>query len=943
MIRVLRISLFVFASCVAASPARSLAETVEVSSLDLTTATSGWGTAQANRSVMQSKLSIGGRAFETGVGVHAPSVLRVELGGSASRFSAHCGVDDDAGRQKGSVVFKVIADGKEVWKSPLMRGGDAGVPVDVDVHGVKRLLLVATDGGDGMHSDHADWVEAKLEVAHLRTAVPVADDLAFLAPEAAQVKLAGLARLGHVTGITKTEDGLIIKTNDGKIRITVCSAAVLRLQIARGENGAAAQQNIPGEKLVGKPDFSVAENGKEIMLKTAELQFSVARDSGALALLDKNGKVLFKEHGIGVQCAASGKDYTLEMGLGGDEHVFGHGDVIGPLDHRTLKNIRMKVEYRPRNVCVPFFMSTAGYGMFLNDSSQKLRFDYFGEKADGFYTASCEDGELDCFLIAGPSLKQIMGNYTGAVVGRAPLIPRYGFGVMWSMKEHCNYEQAMEAASRFRKEELPLDSVQFEPGPGYAAYIPKAAGKSEKETIADLTALNYKVAVWTGRYPHFWQDHKQWLDWGLSWITIDPYARDYNTNSSHDDDAFTVMKEFMELSGGRRPLISDCAGGIRAARHPSIRMCDRAGRTSTWQSMMSTAMTGVLYFFCDYWCTPEGGLYPGCPDDPKQNVRSRETIPQNMFLPTANGQSWSYKYVAGFPWEQGEEWMNDYRYFAKLRYRLLPYYYTLAADCTHFTGLPMTRPLALEFENDPKTYTVDSDEFMFGDSLLVAPAYANMKGSREVYLPVGARWIDYWSGQAFEGGQTVKLTIPEKGPDHLCGLYVRAGAIIPMGPEVTWIGTEVGRPAPQKPTDQLLLDIYPHGTSVFRLYEDDGATMNYTKGKYAVTPMKCQGLAETVIFTIEPRTGDYRPDARSYLMKFNGTFTPMEVSLNGDALTACKSYLELAAAKSGWFFGLGEPLIHGPQGFSLAPRPDTLWVKVKDTGKMLDIVAKKTE
>jgi alpha-glucosidase len=652
---------------------------------------------------------------------------------------------------------------------------------------------------------------------------------------------------------------------------------------------------------------------------------------------------LLKEHGTGIRSGGSGKGYALEFGLGANEHIFGHGDVAGPLDHRTMKNIRMQVEYRPRNVCVPFFMSTSGYGMFLNDTSQKLRFDYFGEKVDGFYTVSCNDGQLDCFLIGGQSLKKIIGNYTATVAGRPPLIPRYAFGVIWSLKSDCSYAEAMDAAKRFRDEDLPLDSVQFEPGPGYAAYIPKAAGKTEKETIARLTSMNYHVAAWTGRQPHFWQNHRQWLDWGLDWIKIDPAGRDYNSNSSQDTDALTVMREFTELSGGRRPFISDCAGSTLAARHPSLRMCDRAGRTSTWKSMLNAALTGVPYFFCDYWCTKDGGLFDGSPDDPRQNVWSREAVPQNLFLPTVNGQSWSYKYLVGFPWEQGAEWENDYRYFAKLRYRLLPYYYSCAADCTLFTGLPMTRPLALEFENDPKTYSIDADEFMFGDSLLVAIAYADMNGSRDVYLPAGARWLDYWSGQTFEGGQQVKLTIPETGPDHLCGLYVRAGAIIPMGPEICWIGDETDTSASQNVSNEMLLDIYPHGTSTFRMIEDDGATTNYLKGSFCMTPMKCQSLAGSTLFSIGSRSGNYQPAARSYLMKFNGSLKPQAVLLNGEALTKCKSYAELTAAKSGWFFGRGDSLIHGPRGFTLAARPDTVWVKIPDSRQRLEIDLKTTK
>ncbi len=915
------------------------ADTVWLDDLGLSTVTQDWNKPRANQSVGGNPMKIGGKVFQRGVGTQARCWFPISLSGGGLSFTGSVGMDDEGiGKASSSVEFIVQGDGKELWKSGAMRTGEPAREFLINLAGVKTVVLEVTNSGDKNQYDHADWVNAKFETVAGQPLTTLADSK----PGWTQIeKGAALTRLGGVTGVQKTSDGLLIQNREGRMKITVCSPSVLRLQVTKGTDLPNAYWQLPSGMLPVKADFAVSENDQRITLKTAELQLCVARDSGSVTLLDKSGKPLLKEHRAGIQCGNGGKGYALEMGLGAGEHIFGHGDVAGPLDHRTMGNIRMAVEYRPRNVCVPFFMSTAGYGMFLNDTSQSLRFDYFGEKRDGYYTAACDDGALDCFLIGGPGLKQIIGNYTGTVVGRAPLIPRYGFGVMWSLKANCNYAETMNLAARFRNEDLPLDSIQFEPGPGYAAYIPKDTGKSEKETLEALAALDYQVAVWTGRYPHFWQDHKQWLDWGLDWVKVDPAGRNYHSNASQDADALTMMKEFTELSGGLRPFISDCAGSTLATRHPSIRMCDRAGRPSTWKSMMSCAMSGVSYFFCDYWCKKNAGLYPGMPDDPRQNIWSRETIPQNLFLPTVNGQSWSYQYLIGFPWEQGDEWMNAYRYYAKLRYRLLPYYYSCAADCALSTGIPMTRPLALEFENDPKTYGIDSDEFMFGDSLLVAPANAGMKGSREVYLPAGATWRDYWSGQEFEGGQSVKLTIPERGPVNLCGLYVQTGAIIPMGPEVTWLGGKAGKNPPQEPGDQLLLDIHPHGVSTFRMYEDDGTTMNYTNGQYCVTPLRCQQLADTTIFTIEPRSGDYNPAARCYLLKFNDSSKPRSVKLNGEALNPRKSYQELIAAKSGWFFGEGDPLINGPSGFTLSSRPNTVWVKIPDTGKLLNLVIEK--
>ena len=147
---------------VAAAEAREL---VPLSSLDLSKIQQGWGKARANQSVTEKPLAIAGERFASGVGTHARSVIIVELAGGSTRFRAACGVDDNAGRGKGSVQFRVLADGKRLWSSPVMHCGEKAQRADLDVHGVKTLILIASDAGDGVHFDHADWADAQFEVA----------------------------------------------------------------------------------------------------------------------------------------------------------------------------------------------------------------------------------------------------------------------------------------------------------------------------------------------------------------------------------------------------------------------------------------------------------------------------------------------------------------------------------------------------------------------------------------------------------------------------------------------------------------------------------------------------------------------------------------------------------------------------------------------------------
>ena len=146
-----------------ALPSRSLAEIVWLSSLDLKQMTAGWGAPRKDAGIVGKPITIGGHQYKNGIGTHAPSRFRLDLGGKAKRFLVHVGVDDDAGGQ-GSVKFIVAGDGKTLWQSGLLTGRMPAVPVDLNVTGVKVLVLRVTDGDDGSTSDHADWAEAGIDM-----------------------------------------------------------------------------------------------------------------------------------------------------------------------------------------------------------------------------------------------------------------------------------------------------------------------------------------------------------------------------------------------------------------------------------------------------------------------------------------------------------------------------------------------------------------------------------------------------------------------------------------------------------------------------------------------------------------------------------------------------------------------------------------------------------
>jgi alpha-glucosidase len=177
-----------------------------------------------------------------------------------------------------------------------------------------------------------------------------------------------------------------------------------------------------------------------------------------------------------------------------------------------------------------------------------------------------------------------------------------------------------------------------------------------------------------------------------------------------------------------------------------------------------------------------------------------------------------------------------------LRYRLLPYLYTaLHQACTE--GIPMMRPLVLEFPRDPTVINL-SDEYLFGSELLVAPVVDEGSTQRKVYLPEGG-WIDFWNERSYAGPGWIEVSAPL---DTL-PLYVRQGAIIPCGPDVQY--------SSQRALDPLTIEIYPGADRSFTLYEDDGETLAYQNGQWAETPIVTS--EEPGIFTcrLDETRGDF--------------------------------------------------------------------------------------
>ena len=283
--------------------------------------------------------------------------------------------------------------------------------------------------------------------------------------------------------------------------------------------------------------------------------------------------------------------------------------------------------------------------------------------------------------------------------------------------------------------------------------------------------------------------------------------------------------------------------------------------------------TDIGGFFCNSYNTRGAGSAPKNPQFQELYVRWMQ---YGLFCPVFRSHG------ADAPreiWQFGKKGDPVYDAIEKqirLRYRLIPYLYSTAWQVTSNNDSYM-RPLFADFASDKKVWDI-TDEFMFGRSILAAPIVVPQYTEEKVirtnamtgwdrkeeksegvnsekldwtttktaikYLPKGTEWYDFWTGKQYKGGQNVTIeTAFDRVP-----MFVRAGSIVPMGPEMQYVG--------EKSWDNLELRVYPGADGQFVLYEDEGDSYNYEKGAYSIIHVKWNERARTL--TIEARQGTFK-------------------------------------------------------------------------------------
>jgi alpha-glucosidase len=295
----------------------------------------------------------------------------------------------------------------------------------------------------------------------------------------------------------------------------------------------------------------------------------------------------------------------------------------------------------------------------------------------------------------------------------------------------------------------------------------------------------------------------------------------------------------IEHAPDRRPFLisrSGCPGAQRYAQTWS------GDNVSSWDTLRWNLPMGLGLSLSGWSATGHDvGGFVGATPDPELLVR---WVQCGVFVPRFTIHSWHYDYSATEPWMHPEI-LPSIRNALQLRYRLLPYLYSLAFEAAQ-TGHPLMRPLVYAFPGDSRCHA-ESFDFLLGPNLLVAPVLEPGARTRAVYLPNGTDWYDFWTGARHAGGQTVVCDAPlERIP-----LFVPAGGILPMGKPMRHVGAE--------PDDLRVAYVFPRadaGAARFTLYEDDGLTTAYQRGGYAAVTLTVETWKSSLVLSATV-TGDY--------------------------------------------------------------------------------------
>ncbi|MFD7340557.1 NPCBM/NEW2 domain-containing protein [Streptomyces violascens] len=524
---------------------------------------------------------------------------------------------------------------------------------------------------------------------------------------------------------------------------------------------------------------------------------------------------------------------------------------------------------------VPFYLSTAGYGVFRNTYAPNTY--VFGQPV----TASAKEQRFDAYYFAGDA-KQVIGDYT-QLTGKPFLPPVYGLepGDSDCYLHNANRGErhtldALKIADAYKTNDMPGGWMLVNDGYGcgYENLAETAKGLRDDsmhmglwtedglDKLADQVKAGQRVAkldvAWVG------DGYKHALD-GCK-------AAYQGIEANSDARGFTWAPE--SWSGAQRCGVQ--WSGDQSGSWDYIR----------WQipTYAGATLSGLAYTSGDI-----DGIFGGSPKTYTRDLQWKSFLPAVM---TMDGWAADDKQ----PYQYGEPYTSINRGYLKLKESLLPYMYSYAHEATR-TGVGPVRPLALEYPDDPKAATDAAKyEFLSGEDFLVAPVYQDSTVRNGIYLPKGT-WIDYWSGRTYQGPATVDHY---SAPLDTLPLFVKAGAAVPMWPGIRSYQDRTAN-------SPLAWDIYPRGRSSFQLYEDDGVTRANRTGAFATqradvsAPQRGSG---DVRVQVDASKGEFtgKQTTRPYELILHTGSAPAKVEVQGRQLARLGSKAAYDTAATGWFY-----------------------------------------
>ena len=698
----------------------------------------------------------------------------------------------------------------------------------------------------------------------------------------------------------QSEHGIRATMGTDVLDIVVCSDSVIHVVAkanAEVEPGQKPWMLDASQSCPGAP-FQFAHDAKADTLKTRQLEVTFSLDRGNVSFRAVGGETLLRE--------GNSLPRSYEPMQVNGENTFRVTDRFSPIpteaffglgQHQSgMFNYRgSTVELGQNNtdVAIPLLVSNRGYALMWNTAALTYVDNRF--PTDLVFSAIAGHS-IDYYFIYGREMDAIIHEYR-TMTGHTPLLPKWAYGFFQSKDRYVSLDEIKTIAQRYRTEHIPLDAIvqdwfwwKKEGDPEFTANyhdVPSDLETLHKENVHTM------ISVWGLLDPEsetykILEDKHLMVPGAHVYDPSSPVARDIYWNRlpgklfaqgwdafwldsaepeevwPHMGDAILRNKQLAIGNGAEYTNVFPLLHTLGVQDHwkkttESKRVFlltrsaffgqQRVGATvwsgdvftSYWA--LSRQLPAGLNFALSgypYWTTDIGGYWPAFPgviEQPAYQELYARWFEFGTFCPIfrthghrPNNELWTYDKV--------EPALIK---FDKLRYRLMPYIYSLAWKVTD-EDYTIQRPLVMDWRTDDKTWNI-GDEFMFGPALLVSPVLKANATRRSVYLPASPKWYNFWTGETTAGGQEIDADAPlDRIP-----LYVRAGSILPMGPEIEY--------AAQNPDGPIELRIYRGADGAFNLYEDACDSYDYEKGQHAVIPMRWNDSSG--VLTIGTREGSY--------------------------------------------------------------------------------------